>query len=115
MLRNLSQLITTILAIGVSFYAAYLIYLFSMKSSITSKVEEEGYIVLNILEKHTKPLFYTFTGIGNRALISYMIQYPEFSRLDLLDKMLNDAEEMISDPSKKGNISLLLEDCLFLH
>ena len=101
MLKSLSQIMATIIAVGASLFAAYSIYLFSMKSDVESKIEREGYIILSILEKHTSQLFYTFSGIGNKILLSYLNRFPEYTRLDLIDKILNDAEALISDPSKK--------------
>jgi hypothetical protein len=104
MLKNLSQIMVTILAIGAGFMGAYLVYLLSMKSNITAKIEEEGYIISSFLEKHREPLFYAFSGMGNRIINLYLNKFPEYSRLDLVDEVLKDAEELISDPSKKDNI-----------
>jgi len=95
MLKLLSQIMATILAVGISFLAAYIIYLFSMKSDAQSKIEKEGYIISGILEKHSSQLFFAFSDVGRKILFPYLKKNPESTKLDLVDLALKDLSELI--------------------
>ncbi|MGS0525786.1 hypothetical protein ACU8V7_11900 [Zobellia nedashkovskayae] len=94
MLNLLSQIIATILSIGVSFLAAYIIYLFSIKSDAQSKIEEERYIISRTLQKkyHDNPI-YPFSNVGRKVLKVYLKKYPKDTKLDLIDRALKDIRD----------------------
>lgn len=109
MLKLLVQIMATVLSVGVSFFAAYLIYLFSMKSDAQSKIEKEGYAISGILEKHSSQLFFAYSDVGNKVLMNYLKKNPSATRLDLIDMVLKDLSDLM-DHSKKYELDSLFSE-----
>lgn len=91
MLKPLAQIIATFLAIGATFLAAYLIYLYSSRANIDEKIQIEGSeIATNLRSAPTYKNLFSSSVLGDSLIKKYQTKYPNESRLHIFEKIASD-------------------------
>lgn len=91
MLRTLTQIIATFWAIGATFIAAYLVYLYSSSTNIEEKIHMEGLEIFNVLRSApTYKNSFGSTILEASLLKQYKAKYPDKSRVYIYERIASD-------------------------
>lgn len=85
MLKSLPPIIATLIAIGATFIAGYIIFLRSQQSAIRINIEQEAFKMVNNYYEIEKQK--SFTLLSGETKRYYLNLNPELSRIDILEKL----------------------------
>lgn len=89
MMKILPQIVTTFLAVGATFIAAYLIYLYSSQANIDEKIQIKGSKIVSLIKKAPT---YKLGFLSNdlNLVNNYREKYPNKSLIFIYEKISND-------------------------
>ena len=94
-MKTLPQIIATFLAVGATFIAAYLIYLYSAQANIDEKIQIKGIEISNLL-KSAPTYRLRFWNPGFYLLKEYRKKYPKKSLVLLYHSIANDLSSAVN-------------------
>ena len=90
MMKTLAQIVATFLSIGLTFFAAYLVYLFSSQANIDEKIQVKGYNVTSLLRETSQKSYEKVPFFpGYYLLTQYEEWNPDKTHLDILNIIAN--------------------------
>lgn len=110
MMELLAQVISTFIAIGVSFYTGYAIYLISSQANINTKIQEEANSIVETFNEYPSNQN-PFSFYGDFYLLKkYKKMYPYKTKLELLNCIANDL--LVISVSQHTDIYNRFSNCL---
>lgn len=89
MMKTLPQIVTTFLAVGATFIAAYLVYLYSSQANIDEKIQIKGSKIVSLIKK--APTYKLHLWSNDYYLVkAYKEKYPNKSLIFIYEKISND-------------------------